>query len=98
MDDDDDTVKITVIATGISENAASEPAAKPSAARQTAPKANFPLKGGQVSAPHKSTATISTPSFNQRTVTPQQPSAPASHMRSSDDGAIKIPEFLQRKK
>lgn len=99
MDDDDDTVKITVIATGISENAASEPVAKPSAAvHQKAPKANFPLKGGQVSAPHKSTATISTPSFGQRTVTPQQPSAPASHMRSADDGAIKIPEFLQRKK
>ena len=100
---DDDTVKITVIATGLEENAeegAAKPAAKPIfiSSQPSAPKTNFPTKEGQIPAQHKSAATISTPSHAQQISRPQIPTPPISHGRSSDDGAIKIPEFLQRKK
>ena len=109
MEEDDDSVKITVIATGITDNSEEKATVKPSfSGRPESPKTNFPVREGQVASHHKSTATISTPPFSQQTVRTQpepapQPipapaPAPVSHSRSADDGTIKIPEFLQRKK
>lgn len=101
--EEDDSVKITVIATGLeNDGLGATPLAKPSFAKPAQPKTNFPTREGQMVSP-------------QRTVTPKSPvssgvaarqvapsnSAPAGNFnrQAPDDGnGIKIPEFLQRKR
>ncbi len=85
-----DQVKITVIATGLDEESQAT-VSKSSFA--TAPKTNFPAREGQTA-----------PAAAPRTATPvrptsaAKPAAPAYTRQTSDNGEIKIPVFLQRKK
>lgn len=101
----DDSVKITVIATGLDEDN-TETAKAPSFIRQTAaPKTNFPTREGQISsAPKQNVSQVtqpdetphqnSNPSGMRQTITPHTPV----YSRGNEDGGIKIPEFLQRKR
>lgn len=104
----DDTVKITVIATGLDEDNTEQPKQASSFIKQQTPKTNFPAREGQIVTPVrpvtpapkqvKQTASGvqgSAQSTVRPTVVPQpQPT----YSRASEDGGIKIPEFLQRKR
>lgn len=104
----DDTVKITVIATGLDEDNTEQPKQASSFIKQQTPKTNFPAREGQIATPVrpvtpapkqvKQTASGvqgSAQSTVRPTVVPQpQPT----YSRGSEDGGIKIPEFLQRKR
>ena len=104
----DDTVKITVIATGLDEDNTEQPKQASSFIKQQTPKTNFPTREGQIATPVrpvtpapkqvKQTASGvqgSAQSTVRPTVVPQpQPT----YSRGSEDGGIKIPEFLQRKR
>ena len=104
----DDTVKITVIATGLDEDNTEQPKQASSFIKQQTPKTNFPTREGQIVTPVrpvtpapkqvKQTASGvqgSAQSTVRPTVVPQpQPT----YSRASEDGGIKIPEFLQRKR
>lgn len=104
----DDTVKITVIATGLDEDNTEQPKQAASFIKQQTPKTNFPTREGQIVTPVrpvtpapkqvKQTASGvqgSAQSTVRPTVVPQpQPT----YSRASEDGGIKIPEFLQRKR
>lgn len=100
--EDNDSVQITVIATGLENDGLGTPVAKPSFAKPAQPKTNFPTREGQLSA-------------SQRTVTPKPVSSGAatrqvapssssttagnfSRQATDDVNGIKIPEFLQRKR
>ena len=104
----DDSVKITVIATGLDEDNTEQQAQaskSPSFIRQTqAPKTNFPTREGQIASPTKKVNVQTSEDFakqqNVQSATRQniQPQPSASYTRGNEDGGIKIPEFLQRKK
>ncbi len=104
----DDSVKITVIATGLDEDNTEQQAQaskSPSFIRQTqTPKTNFPTREGQIASPAKKVNAHSPEDFakqqNVQSVTRQsvQPQPSVSYTRGNEDGGIKIPEFLQRKK
>ena len=104
----DDTVKITVIATGLDEDNTEQPKQASSFIKQQTPKTNFPAREGQIVTPVRPVTTApkqvkqtasgvqgSAQSTVRPTVVPQpQPT----YSRASEDGGIKIPEFLQRKR
>ena len=104
----DDSVKITVIATGLDEDNTEQQAQaskSPSFIRQTqTPKTNFPTREGQIASPAKKVNAQAPEDFakqqNVQSVTRQsvQPQPSVSYTRGNEDGGIKIPEFLQRKK
>ena len=104
----DDSVKITVIATGLDEDNTeqqAQAAKSPSIIRQTqTPKTNFPTREGQIASPAKKVNAQAPEDFvkqqNVQSVTRQsvQPQPSVSYTRGNEDGGIKIPEFLQRKK
>ncbi|MDY5180026.1 cell division protein FtsZ [Butyribacter sp.] len=104
----DDSVKITVIATGLDEDNTEQQAQaskSPSFIRQTqTPKTNFPTREGQIASPAKKVNAQAPEDFvkqqNVQSVTKQsvQPQPSVSYTRGNEDGGIKIPEFLQRKK
>lgn len=104
---DPDIVKITVIATGLEEDAdmqaASQPQAKTSFAKKSTTK-TFPVKEGFAAKEGQGTKTQDIP---QPGGTQQTPPAgtdtsgmglSSSYNRQTDDGGIKIPPFLQRKR
>lgn len=102
-ENDDDSVQITVIATGLENDGMSTPLAKPSFAKPAQPKTNFPTREGQMaSAPRTTTArTASTGTATTRQAVPNNASNAAGNFSrpATDDGSgIKIPEFLQRKR
>ena len=104
----DDTVKITVIATGLDEDNTEQPKQASSFIKQQTPKTNFPTREGQIATPVRPVTPVpkqvkqtasgvqgSAQSTVRPTVVPQpQPT----YSRGSEDGGIKIPEFLQRKR
>lgn len=104
----DDTVKITVIATGLDEDNTEQPKQASSFIKQQTPKTNFPAREGQIATPVRPVTSVpkqvkqtasgvqgSAQSTVRPTVVPQpQPT----YSRGSEDGGIKIPEFLQRKR
>ena len=104
----DDTVKITVIATGLDEDNTEQPKQASSFIKQQTPKTNFPAREGQIATPVRPVTPVpkqvkqtasgvqgSAQSTVRPTVVPQpQPT----YSRGSEDGGIKIPEFLQRKR
>ncbi|MBO5483728.1 MAG: cell division protein FtsZ [Lachnospiraceae bacterium] len=85
-----DQVKITVIATGLDEESQ---AAKPSFMQSMAPKTNFATHEGQMAS---SVQRPSAGASNQ--AAPKQTTVPTYNRQASDNGEIKIPVFLQRKK
>ena len=87
----EEKVKITVIATGLDE----EKNVVPSFTKTAVPKTNFATKEGQVASSVQKT--VSAPSM-QKPATPVSPGAGAYNRQASDNGEIKIPVFLQRKK
>ncbi|MBS4816155.1 MAG: cell division protein FtsZ [Clostridium sp.] len=87
----EEKVKITVIATGLDE----EKNVVPSFTKTAVPKTNFATKEGQVASSVQKT--VSTPSM-QKPAAPVSPGAVAYNRQASDNGEIKIPVFLQRKK
>ncbi len=103
----DDSVKITVIATGLDEDNTEPPSAKtPSFIRPSSAKTNFSTRDEQVSASPVKSVNVQT---SESSVSPQQNVQPitrqsiphqtsSSYSRGNEDGGIKIPEFLQRKK
>lgn len=102
----DDSVKITVIATGLDEDNTEQQASKsPSFIRQTqAPKTNFPTREGQIASQTKKVNVQASEDFAKQQSASQvtgqsiQPKPSVSYARGNEDGGIKIPEFLQRKK
>lgn len=98
-DSQSEAVKITVIATGLEEDALSSMSSDHTPGflkNAKAPKTNFPKKEGQVSSrPVAPTAMGS----SSQTAAARKPVTPPSttYSRQNDDG-IKIPEFLQRKR
>lgn len=100
---DPDIVKITVIATGLEEetdNMVNQAAVKAPFMKQTPPKTNFPTREGQMAAPNTQQAGFGSPVQPASNVNPSvKPAAAApAYNRQGDEGNIKIPEFLQRKK
>ena len=87
----EEKVKITVIATGLDE----EKNVVPSFTKTAVPKTNFATKEGQVASSVQKT--VSAPSL-QKPAAPVSPGAVAYNRQASDNGEIKIPVFLQRKK
>ena len=87
----EEKVKITVIATGLDE----EKNVVPSFTKTAVPKTNFATKEGQVASSVQKT--VSAPSM-QKPAAPVSPGAGAYNRQASDNGEIKIPVFLQRKK
>ena len=87
----EEKVKITVIATGLDE----VKNVVPSFTKTAVPKTNFATKEGQVASSVQKT--VSAPSM-QKPATPVSPGAGAYNRQASDNGEIKIPVFLQRKK
>ena len=87
----EEKVKITVIATGLDE----EKNVVPSFTKTAVPKTNFATKEGQVASSVQKT--VSAPSM-QKPAAPVSPGAGAYTRQASDNGEIKIPVFLQRKK
>lgn len=87
----EEKVKITVIATGLDE----EKNVVPSFTKTAVPKTNFATKEGQVASSVQKT--VSAPSM-QKPTAPVSPGAVAYNRQASDNGEIKIPVFLQRKK
>ncbi len=87
----EEKVKITVIATGLDE----EKNVVPSFTKTAVPKTNFATKEGQVASSVQKT--VSAPSM-QKPAAPVSPGAVAYNRQASDNGEIKIPVFLQRKK
>ena len=104
----DDSVKITVIATGLDEDNTeqqAQAAKSPSFIRQTqAPKTKFQTREGQIASQAKKVSVQESEDFvkqqNVSSVTRPnvQPQPSVSYTRGNEDGGIKIPEFLQRKK
>lgn len=97
-DSESEAVKITVIATGLEEDALSAASmdATPGFLKNTkAPKTNFPTKEGQMPARPVSPSAVGA----SQTAAARKQAAPAapSYNRQNDEG-IKIPEFLQRKR
>ena len=104
----DDTVKITVIATGLDEDNTEQPKQASSFIKQQTPKTNFPAREGQIVTPVRPVTTApkqvkqtasgvqgSAQSTVRPTVVPQpQPT----YSRASEAGGIKIPELLKRKR
>lgn len=97
-DSESESVKITVIATGLEEDALASVAsdATPSFLKKAkAPKTNFPTKEGQMSS---RPVTPSGMGVSQTAATRKQaPPSTSTYNRQNDEG-IKIPEFLQRKR
>ncbi len=87
-----DQVKITVIATGLDEEGQ---AVKPTFMQSMAPKTNFATREGQVASSVQKPATGM--GMGQTAATKQTP-PPTYNRQASDNGDIKIPVFLQRKK
>lgn len=97
-DSESEAVKITVIATGLEEDALSAASmdATPGFLKNTkAPKTNFPTKEGQMSGRPASPSALGA----SQTAAARKQAAPVtpSYNRQNDEG-IKIPEFLQRKR
>lgn len=89
---EDDSVKITVIATGLEDDGMhlTEEHTPAFLKKPAAPKTNFPTKEGQLA----SSRTVAPSALgSSHTARPQTPS----YSRQAEDG-IKIPEFLQRKR
>ena len=88
-------VKITVIATGLDD----ESSAVPSFTKTAAPKTNFATREGQMASSVSSVQkNVSVPNV-QKPVAPVAPQPQGGYSRqTSDNGEIKIPVFLQRKK
>ena len=88
-------VKITVIATGLDD----ESSAVPSFTKTAAPKTNFATREGQMASSVSSVQkNVSVPNV-QKPVAPVTPQPQGGYSRqTSDNGEIKIPVFLQRKK
>lgn len=88
-------VKITVIATGLDD----ESSAVPSFTKTVAPKTNFATREGQMASSVSSVQkNVSVPNV-QKPVAPVAPQPQGGYSRqTSDNGEIKIPVFLQRKK
>ncbi|MDE6567795.1 MAG: cell division protein FtsZ, partial [Lachnospiraceae bacterium] len=96
-DSESESVKITVIATGLEEDALASVStdATPSFLKNVKPKTNFPTKEGQMSS---RPVTPSAMGASQTAATRKQaPSSTSTYNRQNDEG-IKIPEFLQRKR
>jgi len=89
---EDDSVKITVIATGLEDDGMhlTEEHAPAFLKKPAAPKTNFPTKEGQLAS---SRPVAPSTLGSSHTARPQTPS----YSRQAEDG-IKIPEFLQRKR
>lgn len=89
---EDDSVKITVIATGLEDDGMhlTEEHTPAFLKKPAAPKTNFPTKEGQLAS---SRPVAPSALGSSRTARPQTPS----YSRQAEDG-IKIPEFLQRKR
>ena len=89
---EDDSVKITVIATGLEDDGMhlTEEHTPPFLKKPAAPKTNFPTKEGQLASSHPVAPSALGSSHTARPQTP-------SYSRQAEDG-IKIPEFLQRKR
>ena len=104
----DDTVKITVIATGLDEDNTEQPKQAASFIKQQTPKTNFPTREGQIATPVRPVTpapkqvkqtTSGVQGSAQSTVRPTVvPQPQPTYSRGSEDGGIKIPEFLQRKR
>lgn len=97
-DSESEAVKITVIATGLEEDALSAASmdATPGFLKNTkAPKTNFPTKEGQTSSRPGSPSALGA---SQTAAARKQPSASAPSYNRQNDEGIKIPEFLQRKR
>lgn len=104
----DDTVKITVIATGLDEDNTEQPKQASSFIKQQTPKTNFPTREGQIATPVRPVTpapkqvkqtTSGVQGSAQSTVRPTVvPQPQPTYSRGSEDGGIKIPEFLQRKR
>ncbi len=104
----DDTVKITVIATGLDEDNTEQPKQASSFIKQQTPKTNFPAREGQIATPVRPVTPV--PKQVKQTASGVQGSAQSTvrptvvpqprptYSRGSEDGGIKIPEFLQRKR
>ena len=90
-----DQVKITVIATGLDEDSQ---AVKPTFMQSMAPKTNFATKEGQVAPSFQKPVAPGGMGMSQTAATKQQTPPPTYNRQSSDNGDIKIPVFLQRKK
>ncbi|MBR1741102.1 MAG: cell division protein FtsZ, partial [Lachnospiraceae bacterium] len=110
-DTSDDTVMITVIATGMPEDGNGASAVQRGAfGASMTPRTNFPMRDGQVSAQGTSSRMNTQTGAGQqgsgiRTVMPNTakvetpiPQQPAGGYFGSPDSDIKIPEFLQRKR
>lgn len=103
---DEDSVKITVIATGLEEDLMAGIPSAPFLQQTVAPKTNFPTKEGQMPNAQSGIGTSKTLGTGRtQTVMPskqagvtQAQQQGSTFNRQSDDGTIKIPEFLQRKK
>ena len=107
---DTDTVKVTVIATGISEESKASKAVQPQQqmpqqpayTNPVLPKTNFPTREGQMPASqpvvHNPEPAVQQPYPSYSNPINTNPVEQPSFARQSDDGGIKIPEFLQRKK
>ena len=89
---EDDSVKITVIATGLEDDGMhlTEEHTPAFLKKPAAPKTNFPTKEGQLASSRPVAPSTLGSSHTARTQTP-------SYSRQAEDG-IKIPEFLQRKR
>lgn len=89
---EDDSVKITVIATGLEDDGMhlTEEHTPAFLKKPAAPKTNFPTKEGQLASSRPVAPSALGSSHTARTQTP-------SYSRQAEDG-IKIPEFLQRKR
>ena len=89
---EDDSVKITVIATGLEDDGMhlTEEHTPAFLKKPAAPKTNFPTKEGQLAS---SRPVAPSALGSSHTARPQTPS----YSRQAEDG-IKIPEFLQRKR
>ena len=101
--DNEDSVKISVIATGLENDGMSTSFAKPAFAKPAQPKTNFPTREGQMASSQRTTAARPVTANAATRQTPPAAngsnSAGSFSRQSADDGnGIKIPEFLQRKR
>lgn len=97
MYDESEEVKITVIATGLEEDALASVSGDHTPAflkNAKAPKTNFPTKEGQMSGRSATPAGLGA---SQTAATRKTTASTTTYNRQNDEG-IKIPEFLQRKR
>lgn len=113
-DENEDTVQITVIATGlVNDGAGASASQKPVFGKVPQPKTNFPAREGQVAAQHSTQARTTAGTApkaaqaaggtNLRQVNSGSSTTAATvnsgfGRQGADDNGIKIPEFLQRKR